>query len=172
MLRNKHLKLQAQQVIMNVLHYFERERDNGGCHVTVATLKREVSEAGVFNFSSASLTRLLHSIGFSFTKDDGRRGLYELDHIASSRVRFLRDYNTNIQSKDYDPVFLDETWIFSRGSPKKSWHDNTLKSIKKKPMGEGKRFSVLNAGSKDLGEVSHNFSSIDFCTVRMHIFLN
>ncbi|KAF5290831.1 hypothetical protein FQA39_LY14593 [Lamprigera yunnana] len=83
------------------------------CHVTVATLKRKVSEAGVFNFSSAILTRLLHSISFSFTKDVGRRGLYELDHIASSRVRFLRDYNTNKQSKDYDPV-----WIFIRGSPK------------------------------------------------------
>ncbi|KAF5287350.1 hypothetical protein FQA39_LY15953 [Lamprigera yunnana] len=203
MLHNKHLKLQAQQVIMNVLHYFERERDNGSacapfasvmqhtaeacgirdrtltnikkrfsdaapnqpevsfkrkrnkakssevddyikdfvkhkvyemhskrCHLTVATLKREISEAGVFNFSSASLTWLLHSIGFAFTKDHGRRGLYELDHIASSRVRFLRDYNTNKQSKDYDHVFLDETWIFSRGSPKKSWHDNTLKTHK------------------------------------------
>ncbi|KAF5299662.1 hypothetical protein FQA39_LY11457 [Lamprigera yunnana] len=107
MLRNKHLKLQAQQVIMHVLHYFERELDNGGaCAPFTSVMQREVSEAGVFNFSSASLTWLLHSIGFSFTKDDDRRGLYELDHIASSR-------------------------------------DNTLKSINKKPMGEGKQYEQI-----------------------------
>ncbi|KAF5297347.1 hypothetical protein FQA39_LY12186 [Lamprigera yunnana] len=43
MLHNKHLQLQAQQVIMNVLHYFELERDNGGTsvmQVIIFTLRR------------------------------------------------------------------------------------------------------------------------------------
>ncbi|KAF5287155.1 hypothetical protein FQA39_LY16033 [Lamprigera yunnana] len=45
MLRNKHLKLQAQQVIMNVLHYFERERDNGGACVPFTSVMQRTAEA-------------------------------------------------------------------------------------------------------------------------------
>ncbi|KAF5280696.1 hypothetical protein FQR65_LT15017 [Abscondita terminalis] len=76
-------------------------------HVTVDTLKREVAEAGVFTFGKTSLKALLHSIGFSFKKDDGRRRLFELEHIATSRIPFLRNYMKNKKLNEYDPVFLD-----------------------------------------------------------------
>ncbi|KAF5275707.1 hypothetical protein FQA39_LY06819 [Lamprigera yunnana] len=135
MLRNKHLKLQAQQVIMNVLYYFERERDNGG--------------------ACAPFTSVMYE------KRSIRIGPY---CIKQSSI--FEDYNTNKPSKDYDPVFLDETWIFSRRSPKKSWHDNTLKSIKKKPMGEGKRFIVLNAGSIDTSHRSLRMGTCANTSVR------
>lgn len=85
------------------------------------------------------MTRLLHSIGFSFKLEDGRRGLFEQEHIAASRATFLREYFRNKNDELYDPVFLDETWIFARGSVKRSWYDSNKESIRKKPLGEGKR---------------------------------
>ncbi|KAF5287837.1 hypothetical protein FQA39_LY15669 [Lamprigera yunnana] len=45
MLGNKHLKLQAQQVIMNVHHYFERERDNGGACAPFTSVMQRTAEA-------------------------------------------------------------------------------------------------------------------------------
>ncbi|KAF5293541.1 hypothetical protein FQA39_LY03026 [Lamprigera yunnana] len=45
LLRNKHLKLQAQQVIMNVLYYFERERDNGGACAPFTSVMQRTAEA-------------------------------------------------------------------------------------------------------------------------------
>ncbi|KAF5288666.1 hypothetical protein FQR65_LT11979 [Abscondita terminalis] len=115
---------------------------NNRQHVTVVTLQHEIASSGIFNFSKSGLTRLLHHIGFSFKVDDGRRGLFEQNHIAASRVRFLREYFHEKEIALYDPVFMDETWIFSRGSPKRSWHDASKQSIKKKALGEGKRFDA------------------------------
>ncbi|KAF5289584.1 hypothetical protein FQA39_LY15031 [Lamprigera yunnana] len=64
MLRNKHLKLQAQQMAMNVLNYFGCERDNGGAFIpftsrtaeacgtsinTLTTIKNRFNEAEIEN---------------------------------------------------------------------------------------------------------------------------
>ncbi|KAF5275062.1 hypothetical protein FQA39_LY06999 [Lamprigera yunnana] len=45
MLRNKHLKLQAQQMAMNVLNYFGRERDNGGAFIPFTSVMQRTVEA-------------------------------------------------------------------------------------------------------------------------------
>ncbi|KAF5302917.1 hypothetical protein FQA39_LY02097 [Lamprigera yunnana] len=89
---------------------------------TLTTIKKRFNEAEIENQLIQCLKKLLPAIGFSFKKDDGRRGLFELEHIAAKRVQFLKEYIKNKDLEEYDPVYLDGT-----------------KSIKKKPMGEGKR---------------------------------
>ena len=133
--------------------------------VTVKSLMYKFKEDNVFSFSATILKRLLHSISFDFKMDDPRRGLFEQDHIAASRATFLRKYFKNKQEATYDPVYLDETWIFSRGSPRKTWHDSNAKILRKKLLGEGKRFPIelvwanckefynKNIGSRDLAMI-------------------
>ncbi|KAF5284956.1 hypothetical protein FQA39_LY16911 [Lamprigera yunnana] len=53
---NKHLKLQAQQVIMNVLHYFERKRDNGGACAPFTSVMQRTPEA--YGISDRTLTNI------------------------------------------------------------------------------------------------------------------
>ncbi|KAF5286086.1 hypothetical protein FQA39_LY16432 [Lamprigera yunnana] len=45
MLRNKHLKLQAQQMAMNVLNYFGHERNNGGAFIQFTSVIQRTAEA-------------------------------------------------------------------------------------------------------------------------------
>lgn len=108
--------------------------------ITLRSLVKILREDEVFDFSRMGLQRLLPKIGFTYQIDNERRGLLEQPHISSLRATFLRQYMKSKEEKLFDPVFLDETWIFGRGSPRKSWHDDHTKSIRKKPIGQGKRY--------------------------------
>ncbi|KAJ8911357.1 hypothetical protein NQ315_011650 [Exocentrus adspersus] len=75
----------------------------------------------------------------------------ERPEIASKRVDFLREYITNAKCESpLDVVFLDETWIFQHGSNTlQTWHDNDVKSVRKKHCSEGKRYIIVHAGNKE-----------------------
>lgn len=45
-------------------------------------------------------------------------------------------------------IFLDETWIFFKGNPRKSWQDASTKSVKRPSGYEGKRFIVVHGGGE------------------------
>lgn len=45
-------------------------------------------------------------------------------------------------------IFVDETWIFSKGNPRKSWQDASIKSVKRPSGYEGKRFIVVHGGGE------------------------
>lgn len=99
--------------------------------------------------SNTSLNRVLHDIGFKFKKDDNRRALTEKENIAVMRLQFLKRFMENLNSPHpLQVVFMDETWIYSKGNPGKSWQDSNIRSVKKPEGYEGKRFIVVNAGSK------------------------
>ncbi|KAJ8914887.1 hypothetical protein NQ315_014900 [Exocentrus adspersus] len=75
--------------------------------------------------------------------------LCELSHVAYQRVNFLRQYYYNLTSENpLQCVYLDETWIYSKGSFKRTWQDNSIKSCRKGHEDTGKRFIVLHAGTK------------------------
>lgn len=68
---------------------------------------------------------------FSLGKDNLRRGLMELPHIALRRVEFLQKCMENIKSTSpLEFVYLDETWVFENGSVGRSWQDVSRKSVK------------------------------------------
>lgn len=99
--------------------------------------------------SNTSLNRVLHHIGFKFKKEGNRRALMEKTHIADLRLQFLKGYIENLNSScPRQVIFLDETWIFSKGSAGSSWQDDDIRSVRKPEGYDGKRFIVLHAGSK------------------------
>lgn len=90
----------------------------------------------------------MHDLGFTFKKENNRRALLEKPYIAEMRLKFLKSYMENLNSPTpRQVVFLDETWIFSKGNPGKSWQDSDIRSVRKPEGYEGKRFIVLHAGS-------------------------
>lgn len=119
--------------------------------VTMKSLhKRLVEESGGdFPYSISSINRWSKEIGFKWKQSDNRLHPMEQPNIQLKRTRFLREYVDNLKSiSPLQCVFLDETWIFSKGSFRKSWQDNTLATSSKK-SGEGYRYIVLHAGTAD-----------------------
>ncbi|KAF5307536.1 hypothetical protein FQR65_LT06892 [Abscondita terminalis] len=139
------LRSQSQQFVLNLLDYFEREKENNGpCvqerianalgispttvkrikarkkHVIIKTLNAEVRENHVL-LCNSSLNRTVHEMGFKFKKESNRRALVEKNSIAKLRLKFLKGYMNNLNSPSpLQVVFMDKTWIYSKGNPGKS----------------------------------------------------
>jgi hypothetical protein len=107
-------------------------------HVTLTYLWEQLKDKQLFDGSRMSLSRLLKEIGFKWKKDDPRRGLMELPHIAFKRITFLRSYMKEKQEALYEFVFLDETWIFQNGTINRSWQDDNKRSVRRTKV-DGKR---------------------------------
>lgn len=111
-------------------------------------MQKELRTRYIVDISYGSLRTLLLHLGFKFKKDDNRRALMEKTNIAAKRSEFFRKYKDNKNSPfQRELVFLDETWIFSKGSQIKSWQDDSTKSVRKPGGFDGKRFIVLHAGN-------------------------
>ncbi|KAL1498420.1 hypothetical protein ABEB36_009226 [Hypothenemus hampei] len=104
-------------------------------YVTMTNLRRQIFENlnGFFTCSISSLTKWCHSIGFKWKKSNNRKYLMELPDVQFKRMQFLREYIKNHESpQPFTPVFIDETWIFSKGSFRSTWQDDTLGTNSKK----------------------------------------
>lgn len=120
-----------------------------GKHVTLLTLKNELAEKEIIHTSRSSLSTLLKHIGFKFKKEDNRRSLIEKHDIALLRSVFLRKYVNALNSDSPRPiVFLDETWIYSKGNRGRPWQDESTKSVRKPEGYDGKRYIILHAGTE------------------------
>lgn len=78
-------------------------------HVTRSSLLQILKERDLFQGSSTSLGIILKEIGFHWKKDNPRRGLMELPHIANPRVTFLQSYVNNLCNNYWQFVYLDKT---------------------------------------------------------------
>lgn len=114
-------------------------------HITLNSLLAEIRAKQILEIGRSSIAELLKGIGVKFVKDNNRRALYEKRSVVTMRIRFLREYLTLKKGANF--VFLDETWIFSKGGQKSSWQDNSHKSVKN--SGVGVRYIVLHAGCED-----------------------
>ncbi|KAJ8914221.1 hypothetical protein NQ315_003584, partial [Exocentrus adspersus] len=76
-----------------------------------------------------------------WNKDDPRRGLMELPHIALARITFLQNYMRNVNSeRPSEFVYLDETWVFENGSTCcRSWQDSSKQTVQTTKT-DGKRW--------------------------------
>lgn len=113
--------------------------------VTLDCLHSRLSEKEIYKGSTGSLYSVLKKAGFSYKKDDPRRGLMEKPDVAAKRRRFLESYvaNENHGQAKKPYVFLDETWIFSNGSHRKSWQDDDIRSVKR-TTGDGHRLVIIS----------------------------
>lgn len=91
----------------------------------------------LFHGGRTLLWKLVKKIGFRFCKDDPRRGIMELPHIALKRVHFLHQYMELKNTGKHQFIFLDETWVFQDDTVGRSWQDSSVQSVKKKLEGHG-----------------------------------
>lgn len=112
-----------------------------GTPVTLKTLLDRLKLWQNYTGGQTSLYKLLKRIGFSYQRENNRRALMETPHIAYQRRRFLEKYMENELKGDAKEqyVFLDETWIFSNGSFRRSWQDDDVRSVRK-VKAEGNRY--------------------------------
>nr|CAD7419112.1 unnamed protein product [Timema cristinae] len=88
-------------------------------HVTLDTLLDVIlanpgpGTASIFEGGRTTLYKLLHEIGFSWQKTSGRKVLMEDVNVAAKKIAFLKEYRKLAAENNF--VFLDETWIFSKG---------------------------------------------------------
>lgn len=102
-----------------------------GQHITLQSLLIVLKNRELFQGCIESLRRVLRNMGFTYKKDNPRRGLMELTRIAVMRTEFLQKYMKNVNStKPSQFVYLDETWMFQNGTATRSWQDSSVKSVK------------------------------------------
>nr|CAD7418095.1 unnamed protein product [Timema cristinae] len=70
--------------------------------------------ASIFEGGRTTLYKLLHDIGFSWQKTNGRKVLMEDVNVAAKRIVLLREYR-KLAAENNNVAFLDETWTFSQG---------------------------------------------------------
>lgn len=104
-------------------------------------------EKGIeFHGGAETLRKVLHDLGFRYKKRNGVRFLEEQPHICNLRRAFLRKFQKGRKCR----VYLDETWVFRRGSDKtKGWQDTEVRSCPTRHADSGGRYVVIHAGSKD-----------------------
>ncbi|XP_072403344.1 uncharacterized protein [Diabrotica undecimpunctata] len=122
-----------------------------GEHVTLYTLKQKLEEVDEVKISISALQRVLKVLKFRWVNCNisNRKYLMEQTHVTLKRLQFLKAYKENeMDGYPFKPVFLDETWIFSKGGFRKSWQDGSSYAVRKK-SGEGVRYIVLHAGSEN-----------------------
>ena len=120
-------------------------------HVTLDSLLAKIKEKQICDMSRATLGRVLKHLGFCYKATDNRRGLCEQSHVVAKRHKFLRLYLKNRNSPEpRQVVFIDETWVFSKGSSKKTWQDDSVKSLQQPTKtSDGKRYIIVHAGTEN-----------------------
>lgn len=123
-----------------------------GEHITMRTLLKTLKDVDGINLSYCVLHQTLRKIHFKWQKCSvsNRKFLMEQSHVVDKRITFLREFTANQAlpvEQQLQPIYLDETWFYSKSGFRKSWQDGTIKAVKHK-TGEGLRYVVLHAGSE------------------------
>lgn len=93
------------------------------CKTAIDCLMMTLKEKELLCHRRSTLYAIFKEISFKYKMDDSRRLLCEKNYVVEQRINFLRKYQDNINKKNLDVVFLDETWIFSTESKCCSWQD-------------------------------------------------
>jgi hypothetical protein len=102
-----------------------------------------------FSHSKTSLYRIIKKIGYKFKKVDRRTIMIERQQNILSRVRFCGK-NMEFMKQNVKFVFLDKTLVFQNGSQVRQWVlESTYKGVPSVFKSEGRRYTILNAGSED-----------------------
>jgi hypothetical protein len=102
----------------------------------------------MFDISIASLTRLLHKIGFTYKLLNRRTSTMETQRLIRWRTEFIsiiRKYRAEGRKITY----LDETWFDTHDVISRGWVDNSGRCFLETPPSRGKRLIILNAGNED-----------------------
>ncbi|KAF2892972.1 hypothetical protein ILUMI_13201 [Ignelater luminosus] len=171
-----HLKKEGRELLLKVFDYFKKEQDNGGSLVSVNAVQKRTADALGVSAKTVSSVCALRKSGSDLTPRQRvfpkRKWLHlpatikkeDLDlqkqtiervcassQVVSRRNAFLRRYLKNVNSLAPSQfVFIDETWVFSKGSTKNSWQDNSIESLQQPAKAsDGKRYIIVHARTKN-----------------------
>lgn len=125
-------KMYAEKITVNTKNVHQR-------------IKEEFPE---FCCSVSSIRKWMVKIGFKFRRENNRNHLMELPDIRLKRLSFLDSYRKAKKENIFQPVFLDETWIFSKSSDRRVWQDGS-KLTESKKVGSGSRYVIVHAGNEN-----------------------
>ncbi|GLV45974.1 hypothetical protein CBL_02924 [Carabus blaptoides fortunei] len=133
----KVLNSQSQQYLLNVMEYFDKEKENKGPLLPVQAAIERAAQA--FKIGISTVNRVTRSVYEAHTS--GTR-------LMQCAEKYAICIPKNKATDQLAVIFLDETWILDRGS-QRSWQDESILSVKNKPAGARKRFIVLSAGGNN-----------------------
>lgn len=114
---------------------------------TIKSLKAKLSEAINYNGSEKTLRKILHEMGFRFTKmEDNRKLLMEKHDVSLKRMEYL-DKIRKFRESGKNIVYMDESYIHTSHTKGKSWSDDKKKGVKK-PISKGQRLIIVHAGNE------------------------
>ncbi len=94
------------------------------------------------------LWKLLHSMGFIYSKHNAMIFIHEQAVVIEQRHDYLRTVR-HLRAEGRPIVYTDETWVNAHHSHDHIWVDEDGNGGWKRPSGKGKRLIVVHAGSKN-----------------------
>ena len=102
-----------------------------------------------FHGGRETLRKVLLDLGFKYKKRDGTRFLMEHPRIVLLRMSFLMRFRKAYLEGKKVFTYLDETWVFRRGSDKtRGWQNKDIRSCPTRHASSGGRYIVIHAGNK------------------------
>jgi len=137
----------------NVRSYI-RAANAEGKYITLETIAKYLQELspGSSEFHDRTLSRTLDRWGFEFGKGVRTQHLKEKDYVVAARRRYLRRKIANRLPNGHTlrpEVYLDESYVNKNHSNDWIWYPLEDGPFVQKPTGNGERFIILNAITKD-----------------------
>lgn len=125
-----------------------------GKYITLETIAKYLQEQSpeASEFHDRTLARTLDRWGFEFGKGIRTQHLKEKDYVIASRRRYLRKKIANrLPNGDTSrpEVYLDESYVNKNHSNDWIWYPVEDGPVVQKPTGNGERFIIINAITKD-----------------------
>ena len=137
-----------------VVRSYIRAANLEGTHITLETIRDFLLKHSP-NISCHIMTlgRTLDRWGFEFGKGIRTQHLKEKDYIVAARQRYLRKMRNNRAAKTGETlrpeVYLDESYVNKNHSNDFTWYYHEDGPWVQKPTGNGERFVIVNAMTKD-----------------------
>ena len=135
-----------------IVRSYIRSANLEGKHITLEMIKDFIQINSKDEFHIMSLSRALDRWGFEFGKGERTQHLKEKDYIVAHRHRYLRKMRNNRQGNGgiiRPEVYLDESYVNKNHSNDFIWYASEDGSSVQKPTGNGERFVIINAITKD-----------------------
>jgi transposase len=132
-----------------------RETNMKGAHITLEAIREFINDQSAdTSFHIITLGRTLERWGFEFGKGIRTQHLKEKDYVIAARHRYLRKMRKNRSPKSdgttiRPEVYLDESYVNKNHSNDFIWYSSDDGPWVQKPTGNGERFIIVNAITKD-----------------------
>lgn len=137
-----------------MVRFYIRTANAEGKYITLETIAKYLQEQSPESseFHDRTLARTLDRWGFEFGKGIRTQHLKEKDYVIASRRRYLRKMIANrLPNGDISrpEVYLDESYVNKNHSNDWIWYSLEDGPSVQKPTGNGERFIIINAITKD-----------------------